>query len=101
MRYAAIFLLPLMGTQAIYLIGLPYNMVYGGQSKLLSDIALMLMAGYSVAFSFPMLFKYASLAWFAKNMGSRLCLVYFREDDALRKERLYLRILHDRPNLWW
>jgi len=100
-RYAAIFVLPNMGPQAIFLIGLSYNPVYGIQSKFLSDIALMLMAGYSVAFSFPMLFKYALLAWFAKNTGSRLCLIYLREDGAPRKEaKLFLRILHDRPNLW-
>ena len=96
MRYAAIGVLPLVGSQAMFIIVLSYNLVYGSQSKFLSDIGLMLAAAYSIAFCFPMLFKYALLSWYTKSTGSRLCLISLREDGASRKEaQVLLKMLHD------
>lgn len=87
-----------IGVPALILL-LPYSPGYGVQSRFLSDIALLLMAGYFVAFCFPVLFKYTLLARYAKTTGSRLCLLLFRRDGASRREaKVFLKILHDRPN---
>lgn len=69
-------------------------------SRFLSDLALFTIAGYFLAFSIPVLLKYALLVLYTRSIDSRIILIEFRSGDGLwkRPQSLTLGVFRDGPN---
>jgi len=89
---------PLWPTSTVSLLDMILNGFY--TSHFLSDLGFFMMAGYFLAYSIPVLLKYALLILHTSSIDSKIILVGLPSGSGFKKrfQSLTLKIIHEGPD---